>query len=461
MSDCEPATHRRYPFFTGLALLILVIGLAIRLCLAPLFTYPFDIEHWAVILQNTESGNGLFGLTGYFYTPVWGYILGFEDLILNLLPGMTYGERFTNLLEIEGMNFPYQTATTTTPAFNVAMKLPLILVDVLVGYMVYRLVMSECGDERKAAIAFGIWFLCPIVIYMSSVQAQFDCISAMLTLLCVLLVRRNLFFLAGVLFTLAALIKFFPAFCIFLLCVYAFRSPAGNRSFRGLLLAAAGAVVAAAVVFLPQLLDGTLMNAFSFIFGRTSEYDWLMTVRIYPFIVFALLMMPVLALVAWRMDDGRLRGDFLVLVLLMLNICTEFSPGPQYWIVYIPLLAYYIVCRDRNRALLVCMIAMGAITTATAFLNNSFSILTTASEYLHLCDSQTVISWMQALEGPVLGMPFTALAVTILEFVQLVFMLLVTLFLLSDLRLFDRYNRLNDILDKVRAILGGETHGQA
>ena len=61
MSDCEPATHRKYPFFTGLALLILILGLAARLVLAPLFTYPFDIEHWGVILQNTESGNGLFG----------------------------------------------------------------------------------------------------------------------------------------------------------------------------------------------------------------------------------------------------------------------------------------------------------------------------------------------------------------------------------------------------------------
>ncbi|MBQ4412352.1 MAG: DUF2029 domain-containing protein [Candidatus Methanomethylophilus sp.] len=459
MSDCEPATHRKYPFFTGLALLILILGLAARLVLAPLFTYPFDIEHWGVILQNTESGNGLFGLTGYFYTPVWGYILGFEDIILNLLPGITYGERFTDLLEIEGMAFPYYTATTTTPAFNMAMKLPLILVDVLVGYMIYRLVMSECGDGRKAAAAFGIWFLCPIVIYMSSVQAQFDCISALFTLLCVLLVKRNLFFLAGVMFTLAALIKFFPAFCILLLCVYVFRTSPERRSLRNLLLSVAGAAAAAVVIFLPQVLDGTLMNAFSFIFGRTSEYDLLLTLRTYPFIALTLVMMPVLAIFAWRMDDDRLKSDFIVLVLAMLSICTVFSPGPQYWIVYIPLLAYYIACRDRNRALLACLITMAAITTVTAFFNNSFSVLTTASEYLHLCDPQTVISWMHAFESPVFGIPLTQLVVLLLEFVQLVIMILIALFLLSDLRMFDRYNRLNDFLNWVRVRLGGEIHG--
>ena len=459
MSDCETAANRKYAFSAGLALWILILGLAIRLVFAPVFTYPFDIEHWGVILQNTESGNGLFGLTGYFYTPAWGYILGFEDLIINLLPGMTYGERFTDLLEIEGMVFPYQTATTTTPVFNLAMKLPLILVDVLVGYLIYRLVMSECGDERKAAIGFGLWFLCPIVIYMSSVQAQFDCISALLTLLCVLLVRRNLFFLAGVIFTIAALIKFFPAFCIFLLCVYVVKATPGRLSWKNLLLSVSGAVLTALVIFLPQILDGTVMNAFSFVFGRTSEYDLMLMLRTYPFIAVTLVMLVVLAIFAWRMDDARRKQDFLVLILAMLSICTIFSPGPQYWIVYLPLLSYYIACRDRNRALLICLIAMAILTTTAAFFNNSFSLLTTASEYLHLCEPQTVISWMHALDTPVFGTPLTQLVVFIVEFIQLIIMILIALFLLSDLGLFDRYNKLNEFITELRTILGGEIRG--
>lgn len=459
MSDCETAANRKYAFSAGLALWILILGLAIRLVFAPVFTYPFDIEHWGVILQNTESGNGLFGLTGYFYTPAWGYILGFEDLIINLLPGMTYGERFTDLLEIEGMVFPYQTATTTTPVFNFAMKLPLILVDVLVGYLIYRLVMSECGDERKAAIGFGLWFLCPIVIYMSSVQAQFDCISALLTLLCVLLVRRNLFFLAGVIFTIAALIKFFPAFCIFLLCVYVVKATPGRLSWKNLLLSVSGAVLTALVIFLPQILDGTVMNAFSFVFGRTSEYDLMLMLRTYPFIGVTLVMLVILAIFAWRMDDARRKQDFLVLILAMLSICTIFSPGPQYWIVYLPLLSYYIACRDRNRALLICLIAMAILTTTAAFFNNSFSLLTTASEYLHLCEPQTVISWMHALDTPVFGTPLTQLVVFIVEFIQLIIMILIALFLLSDLGLFDRYNKLNEFITELRTILGGEIRG--
>ena len=113
----------------------------------------------------------------------------------------------------------------------------------------------------------------------------------------------------------------------------------------------------------------------------------------------------------------------------------------------------------RNCALLACLIMMASITTVTAFFNNSLSLLTTASEYLHLCDPQTVISWMHALEGPVFGIPLTQLTVLLLEFVQLVVMILIALFLLSDLRMFDRYNRLNDFLNRIRVRLGGEIHG--
>ena len=185
----------------------------------------------------------------------------------------------------------------------------------------------------------------------------------------------------------------------------------------------------------------------------------MLMLRTYPFIAVTLVMLVVLAIFAWRMDDARRKQDFLVLILAMLSICTIFSPGPQYWIVYLPLLSYYIACRDRNRALLICLIAMAILTTTAAFFNNSFSLLTTASEYLHLCEPQTVISWMHALDTPVFGTPLTQLVVFIVEFIQLIIMILIALFLLSDLGLFDRYNKLNEFITELRTILGGEIRG--
>ncbi|MCQ2079411.1 MAG: glycosyltransferase 87 family protein [archaeon] len=448
--------HGKLKFFSGLALLVTVLGFAIRLILAPYVTYPFDIEHWAVILQNTESGNGLFGLTGYFYTPVWGYILGFEDVVINSLFSVEYGRRALGLLGIENLEFVYYTATTTSPGFNLLMKVPLILVDFLVGYIVYRLVLSHSGDERKAAGAYGLWFLCPLVIYMSAVQAQFDCISALFMLLCVLLLRKDRCFLAGVMFALGSLIKFFPAFCILLLCMYIFKVHADpSARIRKFLLALVGALFTVALVFLPQILDGTVIDAFSFIFGRTSEFSLVSALRTYPVILVTLVLMVVLVLHMRRMGEQECRDRFITMVLLMLTICVMISSGPQYCIVYLPLLAYYIFAGGANRPLMWCFIIITVTSTVSAFFNNSLSILTTLVEYCGVWNADSLLSAMDVLETEILGLTLRALAVTVSELIQTIFMIVLILFIADDLGLLKRFGKLTHLSRRVRVKLGG------
>jgi hypothetical protein len=66
---------------------------------------------------------------------------------------------------------------------------------------------------------------------------------------------------------------------------------------------------------------------------------------------------------------------------------------------------------------------------------------------------------MHALDTPVFGTPLTQLVVFIVEFIQLIIMILIALFLLSDLGLFDRYNKPNEFITELRTILGGEIRG--
>ena len=42
--------------------------------------YTFDTNYWAIVTRNIQMGEGLYGLRGYYYTPVWGYILGFVSM---------------------------------------------------------------------------------------------------------------------------------------------------------------------------------------------------------------------------------------------------------------------------------------------------------------------------------------------------------------------------------------------
>lgn len=434
-------------FFTGTCLMILVLGLLIRFSLMPLFTYPFDIEHWAVIMQNMESGNSLFGLTGYFYTPVWGYILGFEDLFYNFLTNLgLYGERIDVLLPIEGMDDRFFTATTTTPAFNVAMKVPLILCDVVVGYLLYSVVKEEMNDTRKATIAFALWFLCPIVIYESSVQAMFDCFSALFVLLTLIFLRRSNYLLAGVMFANAALLKFFPAFCITIFIAYILKKEGMRTGLKHILASGIGSAVTVLVIFIPTMLDGTFENAFSFVFDRAGSLDPFMAMLTYSCLgitaIFAVLL-PVLMMLG--NEEGRDKNLILFTLLCLVTICSM-NLGPQYCIVYIPLLAYLIsslnlkidrymvktlvyslvlslvfvvICvtdvgfapiivlvaiiildvPKNDNVFLVCFLAIGILSAVSGFFNNSLSILTSSGAYWNLFDLSSVMNTMHDWES--------------------------------------------------------------
>jgi len=417
-------TGVRPRFLSGLTLKVLIIGLAIRFVLMPLLTYPFDVEHWAIIIQNIESGNGLFGLTGYFYTPVWGYILGFITVCLNGLTSLDlFGLRFTDLLGIETLHDTFFTATTTTPLFNVAMKIPLVICDVLVGYLVYRMVLNRTGDAQKAGIGFGLWFLCPLVIYMSAVQVQFDCLSALFALLSILLLKHDRCFLAGTIFVLGSLIKMFPAFLVLLFVAYLLRTHRDDgQALKKLLLAVAGALLMLVLIFLPQLLDGTFMNNFSFITDRASSTATTTShILTYGGAAIAFVVMIFLAVRLYRLTAEEAQRQFYKYALFTLAAAVLIAIGPQYCIVFLPLLAYYIAAEDPGYRR--CLLFIGVFGLAVAWVNNSFSLLTSAGEFWGWWDADWIVGLMQAFETRLAGITLASWMIaifTVLEYLGII-----------------------------------------
>ena len=51
-------TCLRHPIAT-----VVVVALVVRIVLMPLLTYDYDIYHWGVIIQNLQSGNGLYDVS--------------------------------------------------------------------------------------------------------------------------------------------------------------------------------------------------------------------------------------------------------------------------------------------------------------------------------------------------------------------------------------------------------------
>ena len=214
----------RHPLAT-----LFVIALAVRLIIMPLVSHDFDIYHWALVIENIQTGDELYGLDGYYYTPTWGYVLAFFSLIQDTFLWVdTFGLRVTELLPIEDLVFDDHMATATTIAFNMSLKVPMVIIDFLVAWLLYTLLMDMTGSRRKSLAGAALWLFCPVVIFMSSVQIQFDVLSALFMLLVVILLRKDRCFLAGMVLTTAILLKFFPAFTLFVLIGYVYVKHRGS-----------------------------------------------------------------------------------------------------------------------------------------------------------------------------------------------------------------------------------------
>ena len=97
MAVSAPQTLSRFNIFRnmsdGRAVRILayslVIGLAVRAVVSVFLTYHVDFNYWILTSENLTAGEGLYGMPGYFYTPVWGFVLAVLSNLANLF-GVPY-----------------------------------------------------------------------------------------------------------------------------------------------------------------------------------------------------------------------------------------------------------------------------------------------------------------------------------------------------------------------------------
>ncbi len=158
--------------------LYVVVGLAVRLLLAPFTSWEKDASVW---LQAAASGAyhiGLYARPVFSYPPLFGSILQTlgEVLVAVGLPVSSFS-RFVPAVEplvIHGRFSLY----VTSPLFNVALKSILFSFDFGTSILTAAVVRELTGDHRLARKAFLLVFLNPFVIFESSVMAGFDIVVA-------------------------------------------------------------------------------------------------------------------------------------------------------------------------------------------------------------------------------------------------------------------------------------------
>jgi len=431
-------------------ILIVLIGLAVRLVLMPLLTYEYDIYHWGVIIGNINSGNNLYDLTGYFYTPTWGYMMGaisaFSDIFLNV---DTLGMTFTDLLPIGDLEYRFHIATISTIPFNLMMKTPFVICDILVGYVLYKVIFKYTESKKKATYGFGLWFLCPIVIYMSSVQVMFDTISALLFLLTVVMIYKDKCFLAGALFSTVILLKFFPAFCIIVLIGYIWvKHKDDGLAKRKFIEAALGAGIMTLVLFLPQILNGQMEDTLSFIVGRVSG-DTNISGTIFTMAGIATAVFGTFYFGYRMFKEKKENADkALFKYVLLALVCSMFmSFGPQYVIVMIPFLIIHIFTSDISYRK--CWIIVSVSTFAVALTYNNFSLLCSIAEYTSLVDPEWILSAMPVLEGMLFNMTYMEIIVFIFSMIECGGLIMILMFHFSD-RINGKWPEVGSIIIKIK-----------
>lgn len=334
-------------------ILVIVVGIAMRLFLGWILEYNNDITAWTTTMANLQAGGGLYSMAGYYYTPVWGYMLGSFGEFLGLIGVDTWAQVFTELLYTEDLT---DEAAVTTVGFNMALTIFYLVGDILGAFAVYWLVNRVTGDVRKAKIGFAIYFLAIHLAMVGAVWGQFDTFSALMAILCICLLVRGNHFLAGMMFSAACLLKVFPAALILVIIIYIYRK-GGDQWVRQLLMSIAGAAIMAGMLMLPLIMDGNMMDSMTFLTARAEggsgdmsdlilKYSML---TIYPILGVFELILAWYYLKRYRCEDedkGLLWFSLLAMLVLFLYPST-----PQYILLLLPFVVVGMMVFDMQKAM--------------------------------------------------------------------------------------------------------------
>lgn len=373
----------------------IVLGLLIRLLFIP-FLLEIDSNFWVLVVRNIESGNGLYLMEGYYYTPIWGYILGFVAGIQNSI--LDIGDLSVicyDLISYYAVDQYSYTDMAASIVFLFLLKVILWVSDLVLSITVYHLVKDRTGDEKKAIIAFLLVFICPHVIGSSSVIVMPDTISAMFTVVTIMMMRKDRYFLAGICYSFAVWVKFFPLAIVLVLLSYIYIKVDGEGriALKRMALSLAGFLVASFVLFFPQIMEGTLDRSLAFFTDRISEtisYGIVSIILALVSVAFAGLV--TLFVVRHMLTaSGNLDDRVMEYSMVILCVCMLLFTNMQYVVTLMPFLVYCIMVVDQHYKYIWTVLAIAGV-ILTFMLNTNVVMLNSLVAYTGVMSTETVLA---------------------------------------------------------------------
>lgn len=289
-------------------LIIMIAGIILRLLLIP-FSFNADMRFWGWIVDIIDNDYGLYSTEGYYYAPVWGYVLGISSFLGKLVGITDYGALIVQFV-------PYMSESYTvfdyvmSIGFSFIAKFPLILADIVTGLLLHRFVKTITQDEVKAIMAAALWMLCPLVLIETNVHGMPDNISAMFLLLTVMLTYEKKYFSAGIAFSFSMLVKIFPVCFAFLLAVWIFKKEGWDfNGLKKLGIAILGSITGFIALNIPSILSNNIWETMRFFTDRlgisTAKMNELLPLSR---IVIILAIILILSVIIWILFKKQIIG---------------------------------------------------------------------------------------------------------------------------------------------------------
>jgi len=344
-------------------IIVIAAGIILRVVLGYSFGYNNDVNAWAMTISSINGGAGLYDMAGYYYPPVWGYMLGFFGEIIEHLGIDSLGSHFTELIFMRNIE---EEPLTPSPTFNLAISMFILIADLLSSFAIYWIIDHFTQDKVKAKIGFVLYFLGANVLVLSMMLEMFDSFVALMMLLCFILLIKGQDFLAGVMFCLAVMTKAFPGFLLFILIAYLIKKDR-EHCVKRIILAALGTIVALVILTLPEIISGNFLDIFSFFFARvdgssqTSTIDKITSYGTLPVYICILLLEIALAVYFVKRETEDVDRSFLFFMLIA-SALIFINPGaPQYTLLMVPFLIIGFVMFDNRMKYALVTLIIGSI----------------------------------------------------------------------------------------------------
>ncbi|MDH7508767.1 MAG: glycosyltransferase family 87 protein [Methanomassiliicoccales archaeon] len=258
-------------------LLIILVGLIVRLIVAPWTSCPYDIYPFYKASVDKLAGLGVYGHAYLSYPPLSVIIsYPFIAMLSLFLDPSDFGSiqySMVGVAQTTGMLVPF----VTHPLFNLSFKLPLIISDLLLGITLYRFVRERKGKDLAEKV-FVLWFLNPLVIWISSVAGQIDVLPAFMTVIALINFYRREYFFAGLALGIGVFLKIYPIYLFIFYLTFLFSREFDSRCVQASLLRLRGfyAMVVGGLISLIAVLPFFLTSdkMLDFIFRRTGSTSY-------------------------------------------------------------------------------------------------------------------------------------------------------------------------------------------